>query len=145
MNGYLGKLLIVDLTTGEVKVLRVVAAHDVGRAVNPLAVEGQIEGGIVMGIGYALTEEFRVEAGQVKSDNLARYRIPSIRHMPEVHAIILEHPTAEGPFGAKGVGEVTSIPTAPAILNAVYNACGVRFTRLPATPQRVLAALREQN
>lgn len=133
----------VDLTSGEVKVLRVVAAHDVGRAVNPLAVEGQIEGGIVMGIGYALTEEFRVEEGLVKSDNLARYKIPTIRHMPQVHAIILEYRTGEGPFGAKGVGEVTSIPTAPAILNAIYNACGVRLTSLPATPKRVLAALRE--
>jgi selenium-dependent xanthine dehydrogenase len=133
----------VDLTTGEVQVLRVVAAHDVGRAINPLAVEGQIEGGIMMGIGYALTEEFRVEQGIVKSDNLARYKIPTIRHMPEVHSIILEYRTSEGPFGAKGVGEVTAVPTAPAILNAIYNACGARLTQLPATPQRVLAALRK--
>ena len=134
----------VDLTTGEVKLLRVVAAHDVGRAVNPMAIEGQIEGGIMMGIGYALMEEFRVKDGYVKSDNLARYKIPTIRHMPEVHSIILEYRTSEGPFGAKGIGEATSIPTAPAILNAIYNACGVRLTRLPATPQRVLAALREE-
>jgi xanthine dehydrogenase molybdenum-binding subunit len=134
----------VDLTTGEVIVLRVVAAHDVGRAVNPMAIEGQIEGGIVMGIGYALTEEFRVEEGYVKSDNLARYRIPTIRYMPEAHPIILEYRTSEGPFGAKGIGELTSIPTAPAILNAIHNACGVRLTRLPATPKRVLAALERQ-
>jgi len=133
----------VDLTTGEVKVLRVVAAHDVGRAINPLAVEGQIEGGIMMGIGYALTEEFRVEQGIVKSDNLARYKIPTIRYMPEVHSIILEYRTSEGPFGAKGIGEVTSIPTTPAILNAIYNACGVRLTQLPATPQRVLQAWKQ--
>jgi len=97
----------------------------------------------MMGIGYALTEEFRVEEGYVKSDNLVRYRIPTIRHTPEIYPIILEYHTSQGPFGAKGVGEVTTIPTAPAILNAIYNACGVRFTRLPATPQRVLAALRE--
>ncbi|UCC62057.1 MAG: molybdopterin-dependent oxidoreductase [Anaerolineae bacterium] len=133
----------VDLTTGEVKVLRVVAAHDVGRAVNPMAVEGQIEGGIMMGIGYALTEEFLVEEGYVKSDNLARYKVPSIRYMPKVHPIILEYRASEGPFGAKGVGEVTTIPTAPAILNAIYHACGARLTHLPATPQRVLAALRK--
>ena len=133
----------VDLTSGEVQVLRVVAAHDVGRAINPLAVEGQIEGGVMMGIGYALTEEFRVEQGVVKSDNLARYKIPTIRRMPEVYSIILEYRTSEGPFGAKGVGEVTSVPTAPAILNAIYNACGARLTQLPATPQRVLAALRQ--
>jgi len=135
----------VDLTTGEVKVLRVVAAHDVGRAVNPMAIEGQIEGGIVMGIGYALTEEFVIEEGFVKSDNLKQYKIPTIRHMPEIHPIILEYHTSEGPFGAKGIGEVTSIPTAPAILNAIYNACGVRLARLPATPQRVLDALRNEN
>jgi CO/xanthine dehydrogenase Mo-binding subunit len=109
-----------------------------------MAVEGQIEGGIMMGIGYALTEEFRVEGGFVKSDNLARYNIPTIRHMPQVYPILLEYRTSGGPFGAKGVGEVTTVPTAPAILNAIHNACGVRLTRLPATPQRVLAALREE-
>jgi len=109
-----------------------------------MAVEGQIEGGIMMGIGYALTEEFRVEGGVVKSDNLARYNIPTIRHTPQVYPILLEYRTSEGPFGAKGVGEVTSIPTAPAILNAIHNACGVRLTCLPATPRRVLAALREE-
>ena len=135
----------VDLTTGEVKVLQVVAAHDVGRAVNPMAVEGQIEGGIMMGIGYALTEEFRVEKGHVKTDNLARYEIPTVGHMPEVHSIILEYRTSEGPYGAKGIGEVTSIPTTPAILNAIHNACGARLTELPATPKRVLAALKEKD
>ena len=135
----------VDLTTGKVKVLQVVAAHDVGRAVNPMAVEGQIEGGIMMGIGYALTEEFRVEKGHVKTDNLAQYKIPTVRHMPEVHSIILEYRTSEGPYGAKGIGEVTAIPTTPAILNAIHNACGVRLTELPATPKRVLAALKEKD
>jgi selenium-dependent xanthine dehydrogenase len=135
----------VDLTTGEVKVLQVVAAHDVGQAVNPLAIEGQVEGGVMMGIGYALTEDFGVEKGYVKTDNLARYEIPTIRYMPEVHSIILEYRTSEGPYGAKGIGEVTTIPTAPAILNAIYNACGVRITELPATPKRVLAALKELN
>lgn len=131
----------VDLITGEVQVLRVVAAHDVGRAINPLAIEGQIEGGVMMGIGYALTEEFRVEKGVVKSDNLAQYKIPTIRYMPQVYSIILEYRTSEGPFGAKGIGEATAVPTAPAILNAIYNACGARLTQVPATPQRVLQAL----
>jgi len=135
----------VDLITGEVKVLRVVAAHDVGRAVNPMAIEGQIEGGVMMGIGYALTEELVVEGGLVKSDSLKRYKIPTICHMPEIHTIILEYRTSEGPFGAKGIGEATAIPTAPAILNAIYNACGVRLVRLPATPQRVLSALKKKN
>jgi len=132
----------VNLDNGEVKVLRVVAAHDVGRAVNPMAVEGQIEGGIVMGLGYALTEEFKLCRAFVRSDDLVQYKIPTIHHMPEIHPIILEYQTREGPFGAKGIGEITSIPTAPAILNAIYNACGVRLTRLPATPQRILAALK---
>jgi xanthine dehydrogenase molybdenum-binding subunit len=135
----------VDLTTGEIKVLRVVAVHDVGRAMNPMAIEGQIEGGVMMGLGFALTEDFVVEEGLVKSDDLTRYEIPTIRHMPEIHPIILEYRTSEGPFGAKGIGEATAIPTAPAILNAIYNACGVRLTRLPATPQRVLAVLRSKD
>ncbi|MFZ5917582.1 MAG: molybdopterin-dependent oxidoreductase [Chloroflexota bacterium] len=135
----------VDLTTGEVRVLRVVAAHDVGRAINPMAIEGQVEGGIMMGIGYALTEEFRLEEGYVKTDNLARYRIPNVRHTPEIHSFLLEYRTSDGPYGAKGVGEVTAIATTPAILNAINNACGLRLTRLPATPNRVLAGLKNQS
>ena len=134
----------VNLKSGEIKVLRVVAAYDVGRAMNPMAIEGQIEGGIMMGIGYALTEELRIQDGYLKSDNLARYKIPDIHYMPQVHPIILEYRSSKGPFGAKGIGEATFIPTAPAILNAIYNACGLRFTRLPVTPKRVLAALKKR-
>jgi selenium-dependent xanthine dehydrogenase len=131
----------VDITTGEVKVLKVIAAHDVGRAINPMAVEGQLEGGVMMGLGYALTEEFKVEEGRVLSDSFVKYKIPRIRQLPEIVPIIVEHETTDGPYGAKGVGEITSIPTTAAITNAIYAACGARIFSLPATPSKILAAL----
>ena len=121
----------VDLDTGEVQVLRIIAANDVGRVINPLGLRGQIEGGVMMGLGNALTEEFIVEDGYVFTDRMARYRIPSIVQAPEIVPIIVEHPTSEGPYGAKGVGEVSSIPTTPAITNAINNACGIRVRTLP--------------
>jgi xanthine dehydrogenase molybdenum-binding subunit len=122
----------VDLETGEVKILRVIAATDVGKAINPLGLQGQIDGGIIMGIGHALTEEFIVEDGIIFTDYLARYRMPSVSHIPEeIMTIIVEDPTKDGPYGAKGVGEISTMPTAPAIINAVYNACGVRLNRIP--------------
>ncbi len=121
----------VNLNTGQVKVLRVIAATDVGKALNPLGLHGQIEGGVMMGLGNALTEKFILENGMVFSDRLARYRIPSFVHTPEIKSIIVEHPTSHGPFGAKGVGEISCIPTTPAITNAIYNACSVRVRRLP--------------
>jgi xanthine dehydrogenase molybdenum-binding subunit len=109
----------VDLDTGEVSVRCVIAANDVGRVINPLGLQGQIEGGVMMGLGNALTEEFIVEDGRVFSDRLARYRMPSIVHTPEIVSLVVEHPTSEGPYGAKGVGEISSIPTTPAITNAL--------------------------
>ena len=121
----------VDTLTGEVRVLCVIAANDVGRAINPLGLKGQIEGGVMMGLGNALLEHFIVEEGRVFTDRLARYRIPSIVHTPEIVPVVVEDPAAEGPFGAKGVGEISSIPTTPAITNAVYHACGVWVRRLP--------------
>jgi CO/xanthine dehydrogenase Mo-binding subunit len=121
----------VDLETGEVAALRIIAATDVGRAINPLGLIGQIEGGVMMGLGNALTEEFILEQGNIFSDRLARYRMPGYMHTPEISSIVIEHPTAEGPFGAKGVGEISSIPTTPAITNAIYHACGVRIRNLP--------------
>ncbi len=121
----------VDLDTGEVRVLRVIVADDVGKAVNPLGLQGQVEGGVIMGLGQTLTEEFIVEDGLVFSDRLARYRMPGILHSPEISALIVEHPTAEGPYGAKGVGEISVIPTPACIANGIFNACGVRVKRLP--------------
>lgn len=132
----------VDTDTGEVRVLRVVSANDVGKAINPLGLLGQIEGGVMMGLGTALTEEFIVEEGMVFTDRLARNRMPSIALTPEIIPIVVEHPTAEGPFGAKGVGEICSIPTAPAITNAILHACGVRVTRLPVDQDWLSAQIR---
>lgn len=132
----------VDTRTGEVRVLRVISANDVGRAINPLGLRGQVEGGVTMGLGNTLTEHFILEDGRVVTDRMARYRIPSIVHMPEVIPIIVEHPTAEGPYGAKGVGEVVSIPTPAAIANAIYNAVGLRLDSLPVDQEKILEFLR---
>jgi len=121
----------VDVETGETRVRTVIAANDVGRAINPLGLLGQVEGGVMMGLGNALTEEFIVDDGIVFTDRLARYRMPGILHTPEIVSIVVEHPTSDGPYGAKGVGEICSIPTTPAITNAVYYATGVRVRRLP--------------
>jgi CO/xanthine dehydrogenase Mo-binding subunit/aerobic-type carbon monoxide dehydrogenase small subunit (CoxS/CutS family) len=135
-------LVEVDTDTGEVKVLKVIAAHDIGRAINPLALEGQIEGGIVMGIGNALTEEFPHEKGVPWVQWLARYKMPSIKHTPEIKSFILEHEISSGPFGAKGVGEISSIPITPAITNAIANAVGVRVRRLPVDQDTLLRAMK---
>jgi xanthine dehydrogenase molybdenum-binding subunit len=134
----------VDTRTGEVEVLQIIAANDVGTAINPLGLQGQVEGGVMMGLGNALTEEFIVESGKVVTDHLARYRIPSITHTPKITSFIVEHATAEGPFGAKGVGEIVSIPTTPAITNAIYNAVGVRFDSLPVDQEKILLALKKR-
>lgn len=121
----------VDIETGQVYVLNIIAATDVGRVINPLGLLGQVEGGVMMGIGNALTEEFILEEGLLFSDRLARYRMPSFLDTPAITSIIVEHPTHDGPFGAKGVGEISSIPTTPAITNAIYYACGIRIRHLP--------------
>jgi xanthine dehydrogenase molybdenum-binding subunit len=131
----------VNTLTGEVRVLRVIAANDVGTAVNPLGLQGQVEGGVMMGLGNALTENFIVEGGYVVTDRLARYRIPSIVHTPEIISIVVEHPTADGPYGAKGVGEIVSIPTTPAVTNAIYNAVGVRVDTLPVDQEKIAMEL----
>jgi CO/xanthine dehydrogenase Mo-binding subunit/aerobic-type carbon monoxide dehydrogenase small subunit (CoxS/CutS family) len=135
----------VNKLTGEVCVLKVISANDVGMAVNPLGLQGQIEGGVMMGLGNCLTEEFIVENGNVVTDHLARYRVPGIMLTPEITSIIVEHPTAEGPYGAKGVGEICSIPTTPAITNAIYNAVGVRIDKTPVDQELIARALWERS
>jgi aldehyde oxidoreductase len=127
----------VDTELGTVRVLKITAAHDVGRAINPTLVEGQIEGGAAQGLGMALMEEFFPGKGE----NLHDYLIPTIGDMPPVESILIEDPSVAGPFGAKGIGEQALIPTAPAILNALYDAAGVRIRKLPATPDKVRAAI----
>ncbi len=134
----------VDVETGEVSVLTVIAANDVGRVINPVGLLGQIEGGVMMGLGNALTEEFIVEDGVVFSDRLSRYRMPGIAHTPEIVPIVVEHPTADGPYGAKGVGEICSIPTTPAITNAVYYATGIRIRSLPIDQDRLALEIRDR-
>lgn len=132
----------IDTHTGEVKVRKVIAAHDVGRAINPLTLEGQIEGGIVMCIGYALTEHYIQEQGVPWTNVMARYKMPGIRHTPEIISHIVEHATSSGPYGAKGVGELPSIPTSAAITNAIYRATGVRIRSLPVDQDALLLAMR---
>ena len=131
----------VNKLTGEVKVLKVISANDLGMAINPLGLQGQIEGGVMMGLGHCLTEEFIVEGGHVITDQLARYRIPGIKLTPEITSIVIEHTAADGPYGAKGVGEISSIPTTPAITNAIYNAVGVRIDKTPVDQEEILKAL----
>ena len=121
----------IDLRTGEVAVKRIIAAHDVGRAINPLTLEGQIEGGIVMCIGYALTEHYIQEDGKPWTSVMARYKTPSITHAPPITSHIVEHELSTGPFGAKGMGEAVLVPTASAVAGALYAYDGVRRTDLP--------------
>ncbi|MEK9162571.1 MAG: xanthine dehydrogenase family protein molybdopterin-binding subunit [Chloroflexota bacterium] len=133
----------VDTETGKVRVLRLVCANDVGRAINPMAVEGQIEGGAQMGLGYALTEELIVKEGRVMNPDFLDYRLFTSADMPQIESIIIETDDPQGPFGAKGVGEMGGTPTAAAIANAIHDATGVWLTQLPMTPERVLRALEE--
>ena len=127
----------VDLELGTVKVLRIVAAHDVGKAINPTLVEGQIEGGIAQGLGLALMEEYLPG----RTENLHDYLIPTVGDMPEMESILIEDREPLGPSGAKGIGEPALVPTAPAILGAIDNATGVRMRRVPVLPHRLREAI----
>ena len=134
----------VDEDTGEVEVRRLAACYDVGRVINRNSVEGQIEGGAAMGIGYALLEEDQVAAGVTVTPNLMTYLIPTALDVPDVTSIVLESGEGMGPWGARGIGEPAMVPTAPAIANAVFDALGVRVTRLPITPERLWRAVQER-
>ncbi len=134
----------VDKETGQVKILNYIAAHDVGKAINPLLLEGQIYGGGLQGIGYALGEKMIYEKGYLKNGNFLDYKMPTVKDVPYVQPVIVESDEKDGPFGAKGIGEPGLVPTAPAIANAVYDAVGVRIKDLPITPEKVLKALKEK-
>jgi len=141
--GFAAQAVVVEVSeaTGQVRALKVVSAHDVGRALNPPAAEGQIHGGIHMGLGYALSEELRIENGRVLNPQLMEYALLSAADMPDIVVHLIETVDEAGPFGAKGLGESGVIPVAAAVANAVKDAVGVRLTELPMTPERVFRAL----
>jgi carbon-monoxide dehydrogenase large subunit len=134
----------VDRETGGVKVLKIVAAHDVGTAINPVGCEQQIEGAAIMGLSNTLLEEFKMERGRILNDNLADYKVATIKDLPEIVPILVETFHPEGPFGAKGIGEPAAACTAPAIANAIFDAVGIWIKDLPVTPEKVLEALRRE-
>lgn len=134
----------IDLENADVRILQVIAANDAGRVINPLGFQSQVEGGVVMGVGHGIMEEFKVENGIIMSDRMARYEIPRMKDSPTVESLIVEDPTSEGPFGAKGSGELVCLPTPPAIANAVYNAIGLRVDNLPVSKAKIKAWLEER-
>jgi len=133
----------VDSETGAVSLKNFVAAHDLGRAINPETAEGQIEGGVMMGLGWALTEEVIFEKGEFKNPSFRDYKLLTALDIPEITPILVESVDPNGPFGAKGLGECAMVPTAPAVVNAIYNAIGVRIKNLPATPEKILAEIKK--
>ncbi len=138
-----GVELEVDTITGLVEIERAVFAQDVGRAINPQLVEGQMDGGFAMALGYVLFEDLKLEKGKIYNNKFSKYLIPTAMDMIQVENIIVEEPESTAPFGAKGIGEPVMIPVGPAILNAIYDAIGVRITELPITPERLIKAIEE--
>ena len=133
----------VDTWTGVVRPIHVSAAHDIGRVINQMGVEGQVQGGIAMGLGYCLSEELKVVEGRVTNPSFLDYRLMTATEMPEIEMHFIETRDPEGPFGAKGIGEAPAICLSPAVTNAVYDAIGIRFHELPLSPERVLSAIGE--
>jgi xanthine dehydrogenase molybdenum-binding subunit len=134
----------VDRETGKVKILKYVAAHDVGRAINPMLLEGQIYGAVCMGVGYGLTEQLILDKGECMNPSFRDYKVLTAKDVIPVESIIVETMDKDGPFGAKGIGEPGCVPTAPAIANAIYDAIGIRIYDLPITSEKILKALRER-
>lgn len=134
----------VDILTGKVDIIEGVFAQDTGRAINPTLVEGQIEGGFAMGLGYALMEDLGAKKGKINNNKFSKYLIPTAMDMVDINTIIVEDPEDTAPYGAKGIGEPTLIPVAPALLNAIYNAVGVRIKEVPVTPEKLLKALKKK-
>jgi xanthine dehydrogenase molybdenum-binding subunit len=135
----------VDPETGKVNVINFVAAHDIGKAINPMLIEGQIEGGIAMGLGYALLEEIKLYEGNTLNPSFSGYKTVNAPETPTIKHILIETLDPDGPFGAKGVGEIAMVPTAPAIVNAIQNAIGVRIKELPISQEKILLALKEKS
>jgi CO/xanthine dehydrogenase Mo-binding subunit len=135
----------VDEETGAVKVLKLISANEVGRPMNPLSLEGQIEGSVIQGMGYALSEEFKTKEGFPLTKTMAQCRVPKIGQIPEIIPIAVDARDPVGPYGAKGVGEIAILPVPPAITNAIFNAVGVRIKDLPATREKIVRLLRFRN
>lgn len=134
----------MDTETGEVTILKSIGAHDVGLAINPQAVEGQIEGGVAQGHGWALSEELIYKEGKLMTPSFSEYLCPTSMDMCRIQSIILESRSGLGPFGAKGIGEPGHVPACPAVANAVADAIGVRVHDLPITPEKIVAALQNK-
>jgi 4-hydroxybenzoyl-CoA reductase subunit alpha len=134
----------VDEETGLVKVHSITPAHDIGLAINPMGAEGQLEGSIQMGLGYALSEEILWDKGKILNPSFLDYECPTALDMPEIHPIFVETNDPEGPFGAKECGEGTTTPVAPAITNAIHDAIGTRINEIPLTPEKILDALEKK-
>jgi CO/xanthine dehydrogenase Mo-binding subunit len=134
----------VDPETGKVNVMNVVAAHDVGKAINPMLIEGQIDGGVSMGIGYAILEEIKLNQGTTLNPGFSNYKMMNAGEMPNIKHILIETMDPSGPYGAKGVGEIAMVPTAPAVANAIYDAVGVRIKELPITQEKIVRALKRK-
>ncbi len=135
----------VDDETGKVDIIDIVALNDAGKIINPVLAEGQAHGGTAMGIGYAIMEEVELNKGTIKNKNFSDYIIPTSMDIPNIRSIFVEEDEETGPYGAKGLGEPSMIPTAPAIINAIYDAVGVRIYDLPATCEKVLLAIKNKN
>ncbi len=140
-----GMEIEVDIKTGHIEIIKTAACYDVGKAINPLLLEGQLEGGIMQGIGTALYEELILKDGKVLNASFTDYKIPTADDIPDIKIFVIENPEEDGPFGARGVGELAMIPAAPAIANALYDAIGIRISSMPLTAEKVLMAIKEKN
>ena len=136
-------LVEVDLLTGKPKVLKVWVSHDIGKAINPDGVIGQIHGGVVQGMGYAVMENLVVEKGRIISNNFNNYLIPTVRDVPEIVVDVVEEEYSKGPFGAKGIGEPSLMSSPPSVANAISDALKIRMKELPITPEKILLSLKE--
>jgi len=146
MYGAQGFKVDIDTETGRINILKISAAHDVGKAINPVTCEGQIEGGVLQAVGNSMYEDYLFDkTGKVTNSSLLDYKIPSALDMPEINPILVEEPHREGPYGAKGLGEIVMVPTAAAIAIAIYNAVGIRIKDLPITSDKILKLLKSTN
>jgi len=135
----------VNTLTGEVLVKKIIAVHDVGKVINPRTATGQVEGGALQGIGYALFEDMASIEGKIQNTNFSTYILPTSKDSPDIVSVFIEDPYPEGPFGAKGLGEQPLISVAPAITNAIFDATGIRIRDLPATPEKIIAELNKND